>query len=595
MRDLAVLIPTRGRPGNIRKVISAWDFTNAWDHAHMVLLVDGDDPEYQGYADLLEETRNPDTDEPLFSIAVQDIWVPMVTKLNRVAAAIAYGQKYFAMAFAGDDHLPRTIGWAERYLTVLRELGTGMVYGDDGYQGKKLSTEWAVTSDAVRALDGRMVPAPVEHMYCDNSIMELFTAAGAIRHLPEIRIEHMNPYANRKGEMDEQYKRVNSREQFGRDRLVYVKWQRQQMAEDVNALIALRPKNVFIPGRRRTLAPTQRKARQAMSLAPRIFRNVRGATPDEIGVTLADFASQVPADQAIVEIGVFQGRTALLLAWGAQQGNGAHVYGVDPWDAPGNTYGPPFTDEGSKNWARYNVRATGYTNHVTLIQGFSADVAEGWEERLGELHRPKVGLLFVDGDHSYEGARGDVMNWVPHLAPGAVIAIDDYGHPDWPGVAEAVDKLVEEGVLAPIERFHDALAVTRMAIDPPSTPTEDEFSKLPVLDISAITSEGVSPSPVAAGKADTVSVGRAETVTFSGALVDEDGAVLPTLPDDQPPVAAIENSRVREGEVGGVRAGTDVDDLNLGQLRALARNRGIVLGARKDKRADTVQAILDGR
>lgn len=596
-QDLAVIIPTRGRPGNIRKVIQAWDFTKAWDHARMVLAVDADDPEYQGYVNLFEETRNPDTDESLFSICVQDTWVPMVTKLNRVAANLALTQRYFALAFAGDDHLPRTIGWAERYLTVLREMGTGMVYGDDGYQGKKLSTEWAVTSDAVRALGGRMVPAPVEHMYCDNSILELFHAAGAERHLPEIRIEHMNPYAGGKAELDPQYKRVNSRDQFARDGAAYRKWQRQQMASDVNALIALRPPNVYVP-RRRTLAPTQRKARAGMSLAPRIFRNVRGATPDEIGVTLADFARQVPGDQAIVEIGVFQGRTALLMAWGARQGNGAHVWGIDPWDLEGNTYAPPFTDEGSKNWARYNVQATGHANYVTLFQAFSDYAAGVWDG-------PKIGLLFIDGDHSYEGARGDVLNWAPHLAPGAVIAIDDYGHPDWPGVAQAVDKLVEEGVLEPIERFHDALAVTRMAVDPPQDPAEhvdgapcsdpwcdDKAQETPDQaqghegretpdgsPAQAITSEGVSPSPVP--------MGRAETVAFS----DVPPAVEPLL---EPPVAAIENGRTREGELGGLPAGTDINSLNLGQLRSLARDRGIVLGTRKDRRELTIQAILDG-
>ena len=75
---------------------------------------------------------------------------------------------------------------------------------------------------------------------------------------------------------------------------------------------------------------------------PPEFRQVRGATPDEIGFTLADFAKQVPADQEIVEIGVFRGRTAILMAWGAKQGNGAHVTatfglhdGFDPrrWNA----------------------------------------------------------------------------------------------------------------------------------------------------------------------------------------------------------------------------------------------------------------------
>ena len=217
MPDLAILVPSRGRPDNIRRVISAWDFTRAWDHADLIVIVDQDDPEIDRYRVILSEDL---TSCPMTLVEVP-VWMPMVHKLNQVAKTLAQKQisgpdaGYFALGFAGDDHLPQTIGWAERYLTVLRELGTGMVYGDDGYQGANLSTEWAVTADAVRAL-GRMVPAPVEHMYCDNSMMDLFGGAGAMRHLPEIRIEHMHPVAldargKPKGETDEQYRRSEER------------------------------------------------------------------------------------------------------------------------------------------------------------------------------------------------------------------------------------------------------------------------------------------------------------------------------------------------------------------------------------------------
>jgi predicted O-methyltransferase YrrM len=565
MRDLAVLIPTRGRPDNIRKVISAWDFTNAWDRADMVLVIDKDDPEYAGYLALVEETRHPDTEEPLIKTYEVPTWVPMVHKLNQAATALAPG--WFALGFAGDDHLPRSINWARRYLTVLHELGTGMVYGDDGYQGKNLSTEWAVTADAVRTL-GRMVPAEVEHMYCDNAMMDLFGGAGAMRYLPEIRIEHMHPYAG-KADSDEQYKRVNDREQFRRDRAEYAKWQRNQMAVDINAIIALRPKQEFSPGRRRSLAPTQRKVKQAMGLVPKIFKNVRGATPDEIGVTLADFAGQVASDEAIVEIGVFQGRTALLMGWGARQGQRAHIWAIDAWELDGNTYGEPFRTESSRNWARYNVRAAGYSNDITLIQGFSLEQAANWAG-------PKVGLLFIDADHSYEGARQDVLSWSKRLADGAIIAVDDYGHPDWPGVAQAVDELVDQGVLDPIEIFHDRLAVTRLAV---AEPDESAGERSHGGEPTAITSEGVSPSPypavddqvavpstllqgsasVPAGHAATVPVGPAETMTFSGS------------------------------------SDPNLEEMTLGGLRALAKRRGIVLGKRKDLKADIIQALVDGK
>jgi hypothetical protein len=600
--ELAVLIPTRGRPGNIRKVIAAWDFTNAWDHAHMIVIRDADDPQFDAYEALFEETRNPDTDEPLFSIVTADHWMPMVHKLNWTAGNVALSRKYFALGFAGDDHLPQTIGWAARYLNVLHELGSGMVFGDDGYQGSNLSTEWAVTADTVRVL-GRMVPAPVEHMYCDNSMMDLFGGAGALVHLPEVRIEHVHPMARDgrgqpKAATDDQYKRVNSREQFKRDKTAYDRWRGNGMLADVAAVRALRPgrsdvrpsravQSRLTPGSTPKAVPQRPRGNTPMRKLPipRHFRRVRGATPDEIGLALADFSTQVPKDQAIVELGVYQGRTALMMAWGSRQGLGARVWGFDAWDLEGNTYGPPFSEAGSETWARYNVMAQGYNNTITLVKSFAADAAAGWSG-------PPVGLLFVDDDHSAEGARSAIELWAPHLAEGALIAVDDYGHPDWPGVAQAVDELVDEGVLDPIEIFHDRLAVTRLASGPPLRPdtevsTPYVATESSVLQPTAITSEGVAVPQI---QGETYAVGSAATISF-----EEAEQTIPGISALKPTTPAFEIVSDQEAqEVTGVERPTTIGELNIAQLKALAKLRGIRLGYRKDKRDLILRALRDG-
>lgn len=569
MPELAVIVPTRGRPENVRKVIDAWTFTGAWNHAELHLGVDADDPRLPEYLELVNGACVPGDGEIHIGVHVVERWMPMVPKLNQVAVTLASTGRYFALGFAGDDHLPRTINWAHRYLTVLHDLGTGMVYGDDGYQGVKLSTEWAVTSDVVREL-GRMVPAPVDHLYCDNAIMDLFSAAGALRHLPEVRVEHMHPSAG-KAPGDDQYRRVNSRDQFHSDGNVYRQWRRGALAAEAAVVRRMRAgRSEVRPVPIRPVRPvTVPNRRRSMAIAPKTLRRVKGATPDEIGVALADMAIQVPSDQAIVELGVYQGRTALLMSWGARQGHGAHVWGVDPWDLPGNVYDPPFTDAGSRNWARYNVRATGYANHVTLIQGFSHDVATSWDG-------PEVGLLFVDGDHTKAGARRDIEVWMPHLASGAVIAVDDYGHPDWPGVAEAVDELVAEGTLEPIKIFHDRLAVTRVA-EKTDTPR-------------AVTSEGVSPSPDTAESIRRLLEHLDDVVPAP----DADGFTDGSRAGDPRESEEYSDHLVGEGELEGVTAGTPVESLTLPHLKALAKSRGIVLGARKDRKADILDAIRGG-
>lgn len=297
--------------------------------------------------------------------------------------------------------------------------------------------------------------------------------------------------------------------------------------------------------------------RKSHMVPPTRIRKIPGLTPESVALALADMAAQVPPDHAIVELGVYQGRTALFMAWGARQGQGAHVYAIDPWDLPGER-GPynqnrggalgkhrkAFTDPGTRNWARYNVRANGYANQVSLIRDFSVKAAEKWSAG-------PVGLLFVDGDHRYDAVRADVRAWAAHLAPDAVIAFDDYAatHPE---VIRAVDDMVNEGVLEPVEVYHDRLAVTRLApggLEP----------------LTTITSKGVEPEP--------------ETS-------DPDPVATQPLPPEE--------VTVRAGELEGVAEGTPVEDLNVGQLRALAKARGIKLGARKDKRVEILAALRAG-
>jgi hypothetical protein len=221
-------------------VVNAWRATGAFEQgAELQFVVDADDPaedEYLNAFDLF--AGSPDAQA---SMHFAPSWLPLVPKLNRRAARLA-SHHHYALAFMGDDHLPRTRGWVGRYLTELREMRTGIVYGNDGFQGAKLPTQWAMTADIVRAL-GRMVPADVEHMYCDNSVMDLGRAAGCLRYLPDVLVEHMHPFAG-KGKLDDGYRRVNQAAQYERDQRAYLRWRSTQLAMDAGIVRTLREKEM---------------------------------------------------------------------------------------------------------------------------------------------------------------------------------------------------------------------------------------------------------------------------------------------------------------------------------------------------------------
>lgn len=71
---------------------------------------------------------------------------------------------------------------------------------------------------------------------------------------------------------------------------------------------------------------------------------------------------------------------------------------------------------------------------VTQILGDSKEVGRKiW--RKNPIH-----MLFVDGDHSEEGCRGDILAWRQWLIPGAIIAFHDYDSVHWPEVKKVVDE-----------------------------------------------------------------------------------------------------------------------------------------------------------
>ncbi len=226
-----MVVPTRSRPGSVGRLVRAWEETGAFDDdARLLFAADEDDPQWETYRTAVAAAGHP----RVGMVSIPE-WRPMVQKLDAVALGVAGGQAPpvpFAVGFAGDDHVPRTRGWVGACVAELRDVGSGIVYGADGYQNQNLPTWWVMTADLVRWL-GRMVPAPVEHLYCDNAIRDLGQQAGCLRYLPNVLVEHMNPYADGKAEMDAQYRQVNSTAQYRRDSAAYALWRRRTLPGQV--------------------------------------------------------------------------------------------------------------------------------------------------------------------------------------------------------------------------------------------------------------------------------------------------------------------------------------------------------------------------
>lgn len=71
-----------------------------------------------------------------------------------------------------------------------------------------------------------------------------------------------------------------------------------------------------------------------------------------------------------------------------------------------------------------NLDVAGVSDRVNIRRAFSSEVAAEW-------NRP-IRFLWIDGDHTYSGAKADFDGFFPHIAPGGVVAVHDALH-EYPG------------------------------------------------------------------------------------------------------------------------------------------------------------------
>lgn len=205
---MIVIVPSRGRPDNVKRLISAWHETKAT--ATLLIVTDDDDPAARAYGDVIYDLR----DNRAGVLWVTTSPMGMVGALNRYAKLYAeMVHDTHIIGFMGDDHIPRTPLWDQRIRDILR-AGPGIVYCNDLLQGSNLPTQVFMSSGIIRAL-GHMAPS-FQHLYVDNYWKQLGQGAECLTYISDVVIEHMHPVAG-KAEWDDGYKRVNDGSVYASD------------------------------------------------------------------------------------------------------------------------------------------------------------------------------------------------------------------------------------------------------------------------------------------------------------------------------------------------------------------------------------------
>lgn len=229
MADLAILVPSRGRPQRFAEMVEAIARTSEM-HVRVWAGVDDDDT-----ADYLE----PLYGKPYAVIAHREPRRSLCDWTNHLAQlALEAPNPPRYLASLGDDHRPRTPGWDRMLIEAIEALpGPGFAYGNDLLQGKAMPTAWVASAEVVQALGWMMLPT-AEHMYVDAAILALGEASGRIAYRPDVVIEHLHPLAG-KAPWDASYRESNADERYVADRAAFEAWRNGQLAADTATVEAL--------------------------------------------------------------------------------------------------------------------------------------------------------------------------------------------------------------------------------------------------------------------------------------------------------------------------------------------------------------------
>jgi hypothetical protein len=149
----------------------------------------------------------------------------------------------------------------------------------------------------------------------------------------------------------------------------------------------------------------------------------------------------------IVEIGVYRGRLMLPLAHLMLRLGRGEVVGIDPYSAGAAVQREARTDgldlvewPSSVDWTALHgdlieaISQRGLGERAHLIRRRSRDAADSF------VAAP-IDMLHVDGNHDREAVETDIELFMPHMADGGLLIMDDVS---WPTIRPVYESLVDE-------------------------------------------------------------------------------------------------------------------------------------------------------
>ncbi|MRS01652.1 glycosyltransferase [bacterium] len=155
------------------------------------------------------------------------------------------------------------------------------------------------------------------------------------------------------------------------------------------------------------------------------LNGIRGyLCPGDIRLLYAT-AHIIPKGGTIIEVGSHQWLSSYIMAQALiDSGNhDARIHCVDMWEG------------GVVDVFMENMKTAGVAHLIRPVQHRSPEATNLFLDESSDL-------IFINGDHSYEGCKADLQGWYPKLKPGGTLLGHDYSESTFPGVVKAANEFV---------------------------------------------------------------------------------------------------------------------------------------------------------
>lgn len=194
------------------------------------------------------------------------------------------------------------------------------------------------------------------------------------------------------------------------------------------------------------------------------YASVDGWLTVDEAIALHELACALPHERALaVEIGCWQGKSSICLASGLQRKRRGKLVCIDPFDASGDqqSHGEY---EARKQELGGPLRSAFESNLKQARVREVVDVRPGYSHELAGSFAEPIDLLFVDGDHSFDGVARDFRDWAPKIRCGGYLAMHDVVHQVHDGPRRVVEEMVKGDSQWVDHRYVDSLFVARKAM-----------------------------------------------------------------------------------------------------------------------------------